>query len=203
MDSELRKRINGIEGIVVSLVTNWEISKFLNFDLHPKAVNIQNNEGLFWIWHQLLGLVVIDLYKLYKDTEKHSIAKLLNIANHKNHRIKQSLIKRADALKTSYSARQYEGIRSKFLAHQDLNVSRMGVDLTELDKLVLETRQWLVDLKKNQKLGCMHNNEEIHSSLVELFKSVDDWDDVQGFLLGKFLLRKKTVRISDIQKLIR
>jgi hypothetical protein len=204
MNTELKERIDGVEGIVFELTVNNEILKFLSFNLHKESFNVQNNLGLAWIWKQFLGLQVIALYKLFKEGEKHSFSKLLNILKVNGAcNLDQAFLDPLVNLQSDYANKPYEAIRSKYLAHQDLNVPEMGVNLLEMDQLISKIFQWFNELKGRLGLAPLAETKSIHASLAEVFSCIDEYDEIKDFLLSKLLNGVKTVSISEIQDIIK
>lgn len=204
MSTELEERINRIESIVFELTANNEITNYLSFNPHDQCFGVRNNLGLAWIWKQFIGLQVIGLYKLFKEGEKHSFSKLLNIlkANRVGN-VDQVLFDAQAALKSDYDAGPYEAIRSKYLAHQDLNAPEMRLHLMEMNKLISGLLQWFNDLKTSLGLKPVADATEITSSFAEVFSCIDEYDEVKGFLLANLLQGIETVPVTAIQDIIK
>lgn len=80
MNEEIKIRLSGLERIVLGLHHNAELLQYMSFNLHQETFNLINNTGLFWIWTQILGIQIINLYKVMMKEEKFSFPKIVNVA---------------------------------------------------------------------------------------------------------------------------
>jgi hypothetical protein len=199
----IEERLHGLEHIVHSIHHNIDLLEFMAYNLHKERFNLFNNLGLNYIWGSLMGEVLLDFYKVSNRREKHSFQKILNFSKELKFKIEYEKIQeKIDLLTKFYGKSDFETVRSKYLAHQDLGVSEIKTDLPSLKKfkaIIFE----LFDLITGQfgrKNVDFHN--DVKSSFSEIFNAIDEYDEISGFLLANAIKGAKTVEISEIQAII-
>jgi hypothetical protein len=130
MKKEIRYRLNGLEFIIHNLHHNAALMKYMSFNLHKEPFNLFNNIGLYWIWGQTISDQILDFYKVMRKDEKFSFPKIINVAKELKSEVNYNLLeKETNALKTQYDKTDFEKVRSKYIAHQDLRVPQIKTDL--------------------------------------------------------------------------
>jgi hypothetical protein len=134
---ELNDRLQGLESILHRMHYNQQLIEFLSFNLHTRTFNLSNNAGLMWIWTSLMSNQLIDFYKIIWKDEKFSFDKILNVSKNLKTKINYALLeKNTQHLKNDYDSTNFEAVRSKYLAHQDLQPPEMRTDLATLKSLL-------------------------------------------------------------------
>jgi len=81
-----------------------------------------------------MGDQIIDFYKLIGKNEKFSFTKIINISRGLKLDINYEIVEdKTTELKYEYDKTNFETVRSKYLAHQDLKVPEIKTDLTSIE----------------------------------------------------------------------
>ena len=80
---KLDDRLKITRDIIWQVNTYQDLLEFLSYDLHDSPSPIQQNEGLFFIWHSLMAMQILTLSKLIKDDGAFSLKKLINMGGAK------------------------------------------------------------------------------------------------------------------------
>ena len=201
MYTSTTERIEGVNSIIISIKINSELHNFLWIELHRNPFNIYNNNGLYWIWSSTMSTLLIDFYKLMKTNEKFSFKKLINICIENKEPINCSeLNKRLDSLNLKYDENNFELIRSKILAHQDINVTEQRTDLLKLKEFIDEIIEFydffcfeLKYISQNSKLNVLED-------LKLIFDRLDECDKISSYLITKQLQGKKSLDFELMEK---
>ena len=152
MKKEIRQRLNGLEGIIHKLHHNLGLMEYISYNLHDNRFNLFNNSGLYWIWGQTMGNQIIDLYKVVTKNEKFSFAKIINVARDLKCDVDFDMLERETKnLKEEYDSTNFEKIRSKYLAHQDLGVPELGANLRAIRALTEKILIYSLSFPRNSK----------------------------------------------------
>lgn len=203
MKNEIRYRLNGLESIVHHLHHNAELLKYLSVNLHRKTFNLFNNPGLYWVWGQTMGNQILNLYKVVVKDEKFSFIKILNIAKELKCKVNYVLLeKKISLLKDKYDKTNFETVRSKYVAHQDLRVPEMETNLFSIISLTDQTIELFLLFSKEFKGRKVKLTNFIVESVDKIFNTVDEYERVQGFLIAEQIKGNRTVKISRIATVI-
>lgn len=199
----IEERLHGLEHIVHSIHHNIDLLEYMNYNLHRERFNLFDNLGLKHIWGSLMGEVLLDFYKVSNRREKHSFQKILNFSEELKFKIEfKKIQEKIDHLTEFYEKTDFETVRSKYLAHQDLSVPEILIEFPSFKKF-REIVIKLFDLITGQ-FG--RKNEEFHNdvknSFSEIFSTIDEYDEISSFLLANAIKKEKTVEISEIQAII-
>lgn len=178
--------------------------EYLSFELHDEPFNTYNNIGLAWIWRSLLMNQIIDFYKVITDKEKYSFIKIMNLskAEEISANYEEAERKLSD-IKGMYDEHEFETIRSKYLAHQDLNVPKVQTDLFVVKKInekIIELFNYLIAEYKKEKIEF---TTDILDSFREIFSTIDEYEKVKAFLIAEQIKGNKSVEIVRIANAIK
>jgi hypothetical protein len=203
MKPELEERLTGLENIIHGIYHNLEMMNYINYNLHNEPFNLGNNLGLYWIWTSLMASQILEFYKLTNKKEKFSFIKIINIA--KEHRSKADfdlLETKTKELVEVYDKSDYENVRSKYLAHQDLNVPEIGTDLKGISDFSKKAIGLFKSFSSEFKREQTEFNIEITNSFNEIFKTIVEYEKVKALLTARLIQGKKEVEISEIQDIL-
>lgn len=182
------ERIEGISYIINSINNNFDLHNYLWIDLHDNSFNINTNNGLFWIWNNTLSSLLIDFYKLMKENEKFSFKKLINICSQNRESINYSEINtKLDSLSKKYDYNNFELIRSKILAHQDLNVPEQKSKILKINNFIEEINEFFIFLCSELNYQPTTTNSDISKHLQKIFDRLDECDKISSYLIAKQL----------------
>jgi len=203
MDEEFRSRLNGLESIIHSLHHNNGLLKFMSFNLHKEPFNLFNNHGLYWIWVNIMGTQLLDFYKTIGKNEKYSFVKLTNVAREKKIKVDyESLESMTNHLIDSYEKTDFETVRSKYLAHQDVNVPEIKTDLISLDKFTQILDGCFTIFSKEFGIERAIVSNDIVDSFSLIFSTIDEYEKIKGYLVAVQIQGNTTVEISHLKKLL-
>ena len=185
----------------MSINNNYDLHQFLWSNLHDNYFNISSNKGLYWIWGNTISTLLIDFYKLMKEGEKFSFKKLINICNQNNESINYSVYgKKLHLLLHEYNEYNFEYIRSKLLAHQDLNVTEQRAEIFKINYFVKEVNDFFKMICSELKYTPYKIESEISKSLQEIFDRLDEFDKVSAYLIAKQLKGEKNLNFEIMKK---
>jgi len=204
MKKEIRYRLNGLESIIHNLHQNAELMQYMSFGLHQESFNLFNNLGLHWIWGQLMGSQIINFYKVMMNDEKFSFTKIINVAKELKSGINcESLEKETNVLKAEYDKTDFEAVRSKYIAHQDLGVPEIRTDLTLIISITEKAIELFLLFSKEFKGREVNLTHHVVNSFDKIFGILDEYEWVKAFLITERLNGHGIVKISSITKVIK
>lgn len=204
MKKEIRYRLNQLEIIIHDLHHNMELLTYLSVNLHRDTFNSSNNLGLYWIWQQILNIQVVTFYKVMIKDEKFSFAKIINIAKDLKVDVNiKSLEKATTILKAHYDKTDLERVRSKYIAHQDLNVPKIRADLLTIIDLTDHVMAVFFLFSKEFKGRKVTFSDKVTASLGEIFNTIDEYEYVKAFLIAERINGNEIVKIAKISQVIR
>jgi len=200
----IEERLYGLEHIIHSIYHNIQLLEFMSKNLHNERFNLFNNLGLHYIWSSLMGEVILDFYKLSNKNEKHSFQKILNVSKEQKCKIQFTLIQsEIDELFEQYAASDFDTVRSKYLAHQDIKVPEIKTGLDSLIKFKDKAFHIFQTLTQEFKRENVDFNSDVKNSFSEIFNAIDEYDEISSFLLAKAIKGEETVKISEIQEILK
>jgi hypothetical protein len=203
MKPELEERLAGIENIIHGIYHNLEMMKYINYNLHKQPFNLGNNLGLSWIWTSLMASQILEFYKLTNKKEKFSFIKTINIAKEQKCKADFDLLEAgAKEMVEVYAKSDYETVRSKYLAHQDLNVPEIGTDLKGISDFSKKAINLFTSFSVEFKREQTEFNTEIANSFSEIFKTIDEYEKVKALLIARLIQGKEVINISEIQDIV-
>ncbi|WP_298248347.1 hypothetical protein [uncultured Christiangramia sp.] len=203
MPEDFKERLEGLENIIHGVYHNVEILIFMAFGLHRSTHSLHSNKSLIWIWSNTMAIQIIDFYKLINAREKFSFIKIINIA--KNLKIKadyDKLEKGIDEITKIYTDQNYEAVRSKYLAHQDLNVPEIRTDLKGINQFSKKAIEIFHIFSEEFEYDTTEFDKEIESSFKEIFETIEKLENLNLFIFKKISGNEKLVEISELQKII-
>ncbi|MBI9042818.1 hypothetical protein [Lutibacter sp.] len=200
----IEERINVLESILHSIHHNIELLEYMTYNLHKERFNLFNNRGLFHVWVTLFGVVIIDFYKITNEKQKHSFQKILNISKDLKCDIDfEKIQEKINLLFDFYNKSEFETIRSKYLAHQDIEVPVIKSDLSSLNKYKEELFNLFKLLTSELNIANKEFSSDIKNSFSEIFNVIDEYDEVSTYLLANAIKGSKTIEISELQDIIK
>lgn len=204
MKKEIEYRLFGLESIIHGLHQNLKLMEYISYGLHQKTFNLYNNLGLFWIWHLIMGNQIIDFYKVIAMNEKFSFSKIVNISRDLKCEINFKLVeKKIEELKDMYDKTDFETVRSKYLAHQDLRVPEIKTDLITIKSFTENIIELFRIFSEAFKRKMTIFSNDIVNSFKEIFDTVDEYEKVKAFLMFAEMKGQDTVEISKIAESIK
>lgn len=180
--------------------TYQEILEFLSYDLNDSPSPINQNEGLFFIWHSLMGLQILVLSKLIKDDGAFSLNKLINIAGAKVKGFdKANLLDVFAHVHGEYVKHQLDVVRDQFIAHLDISAEEIK---TDIHVLYVKTNQ--VTSLYNRIATAIGGEEYRHDDrcvrgLRGIFEELDDYERVKALIIATQMKYEKTIDVSDFR----
>ena len=203
MPENIKDRIAGLENIIHGVYHNQELLEYIRKNLHRETFNLSNNKGLLWIWINTMAIQIIDFYKLINKHEKFSFIKIINVA--KNLKLEadyEQVEKHTQSIISFYEEQEYEAVRSKYLAHQDLNVPEMKTDLENMNKFSEKAIELFELFSTEFKYTITNFDEEVESSFREIFETIDEYEKVKALFLARLIQKEKFVEIAEVQNII-
>lgn len=204
MHKDVFERIQGLENIVHDVKNNQELLVYISIKLHLEPVNLFNNMGLMWVWKSIMSIQLIDYYKLIKDDEKFSFQKCINVI--KNNKVKIdfiSLEKKLDVLKKKYDSYNYEHVRSKYIAHQDLNGNEIYTDIIEMQKFSRLIINFFKNLSKEVGYKQISFSKEPLISFQKIFDKIHEYEKLKSVLIINEMKGVKSVSIKELNKVLK
>jgi hypothetical protein len=204
MVKEIKYRLFGLESIIHRLHHNLGLMKYTSYALHKEPFNLFNNLGLYWIWGLTIGDQIIDFYKVIAKDEKFSFAKIINISRDLKCGINYELVeKKIKGLKDEYDKDDFETVRSKYLAHQDLRVPEIKTDLLTISSLTENIIKLFNTFSKEFKGKRSNFSNDVVNSFKEIFDIINEYEKVKAFLMVAQIKGQDTVKISRLAKSIK
>jgi hypothetical protein len=204
MKKDIEDRLFGLESIIHELYYNMKLMRYMSRNLHKETYNLFNNDALYWIWGIIMGNYILGIYKVVNDKEKFSFQKIVNIAKASKCEIDFMLIdNNIKELTDEYLKTGIEKVRDKYIAHQDLGVEEIKTDLRSLKSIndkAIEIYNALFSEFKKEKVTFTSN---IIDSFAEIFNTIDEYDEIKGFLTASALNGEKTVEINKISDIVK
>ena len=203
MPEDFKERLEGLENIIHGVYHNVEILICLAIGLHKSKYGLHSNKGLLWIWSNTMAIQIIDFYKLINAREKFSFRKIVNVAN--NLKIKadyEKLEKEIDEIIKIYTEQNYEAVRSKYLAHQDLNVPEIRTDLNGINQFSKKSIEIFQLFSEEFEFETKNFDKVIESSFEEIFETIEKLEELNLLIFKKLFENEETVEISELQKII-
>jgi hypothetical protein len=151
-----------------------------------------------------MGTQILDLYKVIGKNEKFSFIKIINLARNKKVEVDfDELEKRTDKLIKNYNKTNLESVRSKYLAHQDLNKPNLRANLRIISSLTQEVKGLCSYFCKEFDCGQPEYSNVLLDSFKEIFKTVEEYEKVKALLIAEDLDGVSSIKLSRIQELIK
>lgn len=201
MNQDVKKRLSGLENIFQNVHENMEVLEFLIVNLFPEKFNAQNNKFLMWLWRTTTSQQIIAFYHIMHKEQKHSFQKILNLLIQQKIKINYNELNRMlNELNEEYSLSQFETVRSKYLAHKDINVEQIKTEMQSVRKFtesLIEVQRFLLS---ELKLPLQIFNNEVKLSLWEIFGEINEYGNLLSYLNFESSNGKETFTMSDLIK---
>ena len=178
--------------------------QYMSFGLHKEPFNLFNNLGLHWIWGQTMSNQIMTFYKVMVKDEKYSFVKIINIAKDNKCDVDFNLLeKETTALKVEYDKTNFETLRSKYIAHQDLKIPEAKADLLTIISLTEKIIDLFLLFSKEFKGRKVKFSNHIVDSLDKVFETIDEYEWLKAFFIAEFLKGNDTVKLSKIKTVMK
>lgn len=148
-----------------------------------------------------MGQLIIDFYKLVKRDEKYSFPKIINIARGLKSRIEYDKLDDATTkLIDHYDQADYELVRSKYIAHQDINVPEVKTDLGSMSDFTNEAIGLFQLLLSELNVKPTEFESEILDSFKDIFDTIDEYEKVKAFLMVSEMQGNMQIDIKELAK---
>lgn len=200
----MEERLIGLEKIFHTLDCNIKMLEYISFDLHKETFNLNNNIGLVWVWKSILESQILELYKLNIPDEKFSFRKIYNLLKESkakiNYELFDYLIKK---LKLDFDKNQFDLIRSKYVAHQDLGVPELKTDLIAVKEFTDNATNLFLFIFSEIKRKHSEFSNDVLNSFKEIFKRIDEYNKVSAYLMVAEMKGEKTIEIGKLGEIIK
>ncbi|MFC1857721.1 hypothetical protein ACFL9U_06780 [Thermodesulfobacteriota bacterium] len=204
MKKEIRYRLNGLEYMIHSLHHNAKLMEYMFYGLHKEPFNLFNNIGLHWIWGQTMGNQIMTFYKVMMKEEKFSFMKIINVARDLKCDVDFGLLeKETNALKAEYHKTNFETVRSKYIAHQDLRIPEVRTGLLTIVSLTEKIIELFFLFSREFKGRKVKLSNHIVDSLDKIFETIDEYEWVKAFLIAELTKDNDTVKLSRIKAVVK
>lgn len=204
MNEIIKKRIEGIQNIIVTINHNTHLLGYIYFALQDETINIKNNKSLFWIVNKLIESNVINFSKLIFKEEKHSFSKFLNVCRENNFQmdVKEIEIK-IEEFVDLYNDFNVETIRNKYVAHLDLNKKGITIDYSNMERLANNYINIFNKLASELKIKPKINNKEIVDSFDNIFEKIRQIEKIKKLSKVELTKGKSMIEISELIKIMK
>ena len=204
MNEIIKKRIEGIQNIIVTINHNTHLLGYIYFALQDETINIKNNKSLFWIVNKLIESNVINFSKLIFKEEKHSFSKFLNVCRENNFQmdVKEIEIK-IEEFVDLYNDFNVETIRNKYVAHLDLNKKGITIDYSNMERLANNSINIFNKLASELKIKPKINNKEIVDSFDNIFEKIRQIEKIKKLSKVELTKGKSMIEISELIKIMK
>lgn len=203
MTEDLKERLSGIQSIVNSLKESSDLCSYLIYVFHNEFNVFERNYSITYLIRTLIDHQIIAFYKLMKSSEKHSFRKLLNIVSTSKGIGKYSKLENDLAkLDIFFTDSNFEKIRSRFLAHLDLNLTSEKADYISIlsfsTKCIKYHSQLCkeFDFKKRRSKNIIKSFDEILNELRRL-------ESAKAYCYVNFIKKKRTVKINELARIFK
>ena len=173
----------------------------MSFDLHQEPFNLLNNLGLYWIWGQILGYQIVDIYKVMMKDEKFSFQKILNVAKENNVEVNYKLLEsQTRKFIEEYDKTDIERIRDKYIAHQDIQVPRIEIDLHTICDISQKITALFHLFASEFLFKYSTPSSTIVHSFKEIFYTIDEYELVKAILITEQIRGNNRITISKLSQ---
>jgi hypothetical protein len=113
------------------------------------------------------------------------------------------LEKKTKALKDAYDKTNFETVRSKYIAHQDLGIPETRTDLQIMVSLTDKTIELFFLFSKEFKGRKVKLSNHIVDAFDKVFETIDEYEWLKAFLIAEMIKRKDSVNLSKIRAVAR
>lgn len=203
MTDNLNSHLEGLESIIHNIYQNKKIAEYLLYNIHNDEFNLNNNLGLYWILKSIIESSILDFYKLLTVQEKYSFQKIINLSKSENIQANYSILeKKNEELNQMYNSLDYDYIRSKWIAHQDLSLENKSLEY----KTFFCFSNNIINFFKllSEELGYLETrfNTQVFYSFKQIFETINKYDNLKALFLFKKLHGNNTIDLDEVKKII-
>jgi len=203
MEKEIEDRLTGLESIIYGLHHNLELLEYISYGLHREPFNLSNNFGLVWIWRSIMANQIVDFYKVITKDEKFSFTKIINISRDLKCEIDYKLVENGTKkLMEEYDKTDFETVRSKYIAHQDLNSTAIKTDLPTIGSFTKNIIEFSYVFFKEFKKEKIELSSDTMDSFKKIFETIDEYEKAKAFLVGSQIKGHDKIEISKLIEFI-
>lgn len=195
---QLNERLKITKDIVWQVNTYQDMIEFLSYDLHKSPSPIDQNEGLFFIWHSLMALQILTLSKLIKDDGAFSLKKLINLGGARVKGFdKSALLEEFGHIHGEYVNNQLDSVRDQFIAHLDLSAEEIKTDIHMLC-ILKNMVTGLYDRISLASGGEKYSHDDrCVKGIREVFDELDEYDKMKALLIAAQIQGRESVNVSE------
>lgn len=195
---QLDKRLKITRDIIWQVNTYQDLLEFLSYDLHDSSSTIQQNEGLFFIWHSLMAMQILTLSKLIKDDGAFSLKKLINMSGAKVKNFdKPGLLEEFDYIHDEYVKNKLNVVRDQFIAHLDISSEEIKTDIHML--CVAKNQVTSLYDRISLALGAEEydHDDRCVDGIKEVFDELDEYEKVKAVIIAAEVKGRKQIDVSE------
>ncbi|AKH69025.1 hypothetical protein IMCC21906_01347 [Spongiibacter sp. IMCC21906] len=195
---QLDERMKVTRDLIWQVNTYQDILEYLSYDLHDSASPISQNEGLFFVWHSLMGLQILALSKLIKDDGAFSLKKLINMGGAKVKGFdKSGLLEDFDYIHSEYQRHKLDSVRDQFIAHLDMSDDEIKTDI----HMLCVAKNQVTSLYDRISLATggeeYQHDERCVKGIRGLFDEIDEYEKIKAIIVAAQIKGLKQVNVSD------
>lgn len=199
MHKDVTFRLRGIRYLIHSIHHNITTLEYLSYNLHKETFNTINNSGLYMIWSIILEHQVIYFYKLLNRKEKFSFNKLLNIAENKGVKLDYEKFRFLLAeVEDLYEEYNFEILRSKFIAHLDIDAEEFKAELPQFSSLTELLIKLLDDIQVDLGLEKEVFDTKPIDDITRIFEEIDEYERVKAYITACQIKGQDSINIRDM-----
>lgn len=129
----LHERMQALRSLIEKASNLQDVIEFLSVDLSNVTSPIQTNEGIAFIWFNLIESQVITLNKIVRKNDSISLDKIINCGEAKEKGFRDHNFKaRLDLILQDFKQFHLDDIRDKFVAHTEITDIELSTNLHRL-----------------------------------------------------------------------
>jgi len=199
---QLDERLKVTRDLIWQVNTYQDILEFLSYGLHNSPNPINQNEGLFFVWHSLMGMQVLGLSKLIKDDGAFSLKKIIKIGGAKVKDFdKPGLLEEFDSIHSEYQRHKLDSVRDQFIAHLDISAEEVETDIHML--CVAKNKVTSLYDRISQALGGeeYQHDDRCVKDIRGIFEEVDEYGKVKAIIFGAQVKGLDKIDVSEFSQL--
>lgn len=201
MNSQLDSRLLGLKNIIEDINENMSVIDFLIINLHSEKFNYANNNFIKWLWKTTVSQQIISLYHVIHDKEYHSFQKILNLSKEAKIMIDYEKLGLMIAeIKELYFKYELESVRSKFIAHKDINPKIIETDMKSVKFFTYK----LINIYQNisEELNYSHSIpvSNVVLSMFEIFGHINQYENLLKYIKFEKSKGRETFTLADFIK---
>jgi hypothetical protein len=169
-DMKLCERFEVTKDMIWEVSSCHDILEQMSDNLSSQESVIEKNGGAFFVWRSLMSIEVLLLSKLINEEGPFSLQKLINIASSKVKGFDVAKYQsELEYLRSDYVRYKMNIVRDKFVAHQDLILEEVGIDIHKFCIIKNGTKSLFNRLSISLEFQCYEHQSEIVNEWSKLF----------------------------------